>query len=69
MIAVNNKYPCCNKHTGLRLDLYADGQVIHRRCPMCKQAWQITFSMSDPWPGKVQPCMKLTFEKELEHAA
>jgi hypothetical protein len=40
---IGNKYPCCQKPTGLHHDEHDDEAVLERKCPKCDTGWIITF--------------------------
>ena len=40
---IGNKFPCCQKPTGLHHDSWTDEDVLERRCPKCDTAWIISF--------------------------
>jgi len=43
MKTIGNKYPCCQKSTGLHLDRWDEDAVLERACPKCGTTWIITF--------------------------
>ena len=63
MKTLKNKFPCCQKPTGIHHDNWSDDDVLERACPRCGTMYVIEFERVEPFRG-LGEFRKLHFTKK-----